>query len=45
MWGHFCLCFDGEKLLDDNKYIADYEIRDGDQVVNPGTKKYVALES
>ncbi|WOG87778.1 hypothetical protein DCAR_0207009 [Daucus carota subsp. sativus] len=33
VWGHFCLCFDGEKLLDDNKYIADYEIRDGDQLL------------
>ncbi|WOG82313.1 hypothetical protein DCAR_0101476 [Daucus carota subsp. sativus] len=33
VWGHFCLCFDGQKLLDDNDYIADYEIRDGDQLL------------
>ncbi|KAK1394615.1 U11/U12 small nuclear ribonucleoprotein 25 kDa [Heracleum sosnowskyi] len=33
VWGHFCLCFDGQKLLDDNDYIGDYEIRDGDQLL------------
>ncbi|KAL8090045.1 uncharacterized protein LOC141697667 [Apium graveolens] len=33
VWGHFCLCFDGQKLLDDNEYISDYEIRDGDQLL------------
>ncbi|KAL8116015.1 uncharacterized protein LOC141668994 [Apium graveolens] len=33
VWGHFCLCFDGQKLLADNDYIADYEIRDGDQLL------------
>lgn len=32
MWGHFCLCYDGQKLLKDSDYIGDYDIRDGDQV-------------
>lgn len=33
VWGHFCLCYDGQKLLTDSDYIGDYEIRDGDRLL------------
>ncbi|CAM8916500.1 unnamed protein product [Rhodiola kirilowii] len=32
VWGHFCLCFAGQKLLSDDLSIKDYGIRDGDQL-------------
>ncbi|GAA0187386.1 hypothetical protein LIER_34674 [Lithospermum erythrorhizon] len=32
VWGNFCLCYDGYKLLSDNDYISGYEIQDGDQI-------------
>lgn len=32
MWGHFCLCFDGQKLLNDKALIRNFGIKDGDQV-------------
>ena len=32
MWCHFCLCYDGQKLIDDTGYIAKLGIKDGDQV-------------
>ncbi|KAF5748175.1 ATP synthase subunit b' isoform 2 [Tripterygium wilfordii] len=32
VWGHFCLCFDGQKLLTETDYICNYCIKDGDQL-------------
>uniref|UniRef100_A0A5B7AV90 SNRNP25 ubiquitin-like domain-containing protein n=1 Tax=Davidia involucrata TaxID=16924 RepID=A0A5B7AV90_DAVIN len=32
VWGHFCLCYGGQKLVIDSEYIRDYEIKDGDQL-------------
>lgn len=32
MWWHFCLCYAGQKLVDDADYIASFGIKDGDQV-------------
>ena len=33
VWGHFCLCYEGQKLLDDKVSIRRLGIKDGDQVV------------
>ncbi|XP_022134606.1 uncharacterized protein LOC111006831 [Momordica charantia] len=32
VWWHFCLCYAGEKLVDDTDYIANFGIKDGDQL-------------
>uniref|UniRef100_A0A7N0T9D2 Ubiquitin-like domain-containing protein n=1 Tax=Kalanchoe fedtschenkoi TaxID=63787 RepID=A0A7N0T9D2_KALFE len=32
VWGHFCLCFAGEKLLCADRSINGYGVRDGDQL-------------
>ncbi|XP_030525313.1 U11/U12 small nuclear ribonucleoprotein 25 kDa protein isoform X2 [Rhodamnia argentea] len=32
VWGHFCLCFNGEKLLNDRAYLRSFNINDGDQL-------------
>ncbi|XP_022982434.1 uncharacterized protein LOC111481262 [Cucurbita maxima] len=32
VWCHFCLCYDGQKLIDDTGYIAKLGIKDGDQL-------------
>lgn len=32
VWGHFCLCYKGQKLLDYKAYIRLFGIKDGDQV-------------
>ncbi|GAB2293630.1 hypothetical protein Dimus_027843 [Dionaea muscipula] len=32
VWGHFCLCFDDQKLIKDNASIRNYGISDGDQL-------------
>ncbi|KAJ1415942.1 Ubiquitin-like domain superfamily [Sesbania bispinosa] len=32
VWGQFCLCYDGHKLVTDTDYLRDYGIRDGDQL-------------
>ncbi|GLU01297.1 hypothetical protein SLE2022_186090 [Rubroshorea leprosula] len=32
VWGHFCLCYDDQKLLADTNYIKAYGIKDGDQL-------------
>ncbi|GAB4854589.1 hypothetical protein Ancab_023171 [Ancistrocladus abbreviatus] len=32
VWGHFCLSYDGEKLLNDEEFIKDYGVKDGDQL-------------
>ncbi|XP_074276578.1 uncharacterized protein LOC141600280 isoform X2 [Silene latifolia] len=32
VWGHFCLCYRGQKLLNDSDFIKDYGIKDGDQL-------------
>ncbi|XP_059658161.1 uncharacterized protein LOC132304485 [Cornus florida] len=32
VWGHFCLCYDGQKLLTDRDCIIIYGIKDGDQL-------------
>ncbi|KAL3736794.1 hypothetical protein ACJRO7_025689 [Eucalyptus globulus] len=32
VWGHFCLSFDGEKLLNDRAYLKSFKINDGDQL-------------
>lgn len=32
VWGHFCLCFDGQKLLNDKALIRNFGIKDGDQL-------------
>ncbi|KAK3212008.1 hypothetical protein Dsin_016714 [Dipteronia sinensis] len=32
VWGHFCLCFEGQKLVTDTDYIKKFYIKDGDQL-------------
>uniref|UniRef100_A0A5B7AR99 Ubiquitin-like domain-containing protein n=1 Tax=Davidia involucrata TaxID=16924 RepID=A0A5B7AR99_DAVIN len=32
VWGHFCLSYDGQKLLTDKENIRNYRIKDGDQL-------------
>nr|KAJ0210771.1 hypothetical protein LSAT_V11C400192120 [Lactuca sativa] len=32
VWGHFCLCYKGQKLLNDKAYIRRLGIKDGDQI-------------
>ncbi|KAI3521220.1 hypothetical protein L1887_10681 [Cichorium endivia] len=32
VWGHFCLCYEGQKLLNDKAYIRRLGIKDGDQI-------------
>ncbi|XP_030452458.2 uncharacterized protein LOC115674255 [Syzygium oleosum] len=32
VWGQFCLCYDGQKLVTETDYIIDYGIKDGDQL-------------
>lgn len=35
VWGHFCLCYDGQKLVNDKVHVRDLKIKDGDQVCDP----------
>ncbi|OUZ99866.1 hypothetical protein BVC80_9067g52 [Macleaya cordata] len=32
VWGHFCLCFESQKLLNDKANIRSFGIKDGDQI-------------
>ncbi|KAL8162031.1 hypothetical protein V2J09_013520 [Rumex salicifolius] len=32
VWGHFCLCYDGQKLVKDELYITDYRMKEGDEL-------------
>lgn len=32
VWGHFCLCYDGRKLVNDKTHIRDFRMKDGDQL-------------
>ncbi|CAH8353406.1 unnamed protein product [Eruca vesicaria subsp. sativa] len=32
VWGHFCLCFEGQKLVTDTECIGSYGMKDGDEV-------------
>lgn len=32
VWGQFCLCYDGQKLLTETDYLRNYGIKDGDQL-------------
>ncbi|KAK9683582.1 hypothetical protein RND81_10G151000 [Saponaria officinalis] len=32
VWGHFCLSYRGQKLLNDSDFIKSYDIKDGDQL-------------
>ncbi|KAA8541927.1 hypothetical protein F0562_023079 [Nyssa sinensis] len=32
VWGHFCLCYEGQKLVSDKFYIRNLGIKDGDQL-------------
>ncbi|KAG2713334.1 hypothetical protein I3760_04G172300 [Carya illinoinensis] len=32
VWSHFCLCYKGQKLVDDKAYIRLYGIKDEDQL-------------
>ncbi|KAL5783102.1 hypothetical protein ACOSP7_008131 [Xanthoceras sorbifolium] len=32
VWGHFCLSFEGQKLVTDTDYIKQFYIKDGDQL-------------
>ncbi|TXG69370.1 hypothetical protein EZV62_004305 [Acer yangbiense] len=32
VWGHFCLCYEGQKLVNDKARIRDFNIKDGDQL-------------
>ncbi|CAK9164886.1 unnamed protein product [Ilex paraguariensis] len=32
VWGHFCLCYEGQKLVNDKAYIQSFGIKDGDQL-------------
>ncbi|PPD78095.1 hypothetical protein GOBAR_DD24981 [Gossypium barbadense] len=43
VWGHFCLCYDGQKLLTDTDHIMNYGIKDGDQQCCPLILKVVSI--
>lgn len=32
LWGHFCLCYEGQKLVEDTDYLKYFSIKDGDQL-------------
>ncbi|KAJ1404882.1 Ubiquitin-like domain superfamily [Sesbania bispinosa] len=32
VWGQFCLCYDGQKLVTEQDYLRNYGIKDGDQL-------------
>ncbi|KAF8091021.1 hypothetical protein N665_0458s0023 [Sinapis alba] len=32
VWGHFCLCYGGQKLVTDTECIGSYGMKDGDEV-------------
>ncbi|KAF5207942.1 U11/U12 small nuclear ribonucleoprotein-like [Thalictrum thalictroides] len=32
VWGHFCLCYEGQKLTTDKDYVRSIGIKDGDQL-------------
>ncbi|RYQ94458.1 hypothetical protein Ahy_B08g089367 [Arachis hypogaea] len=32
VWGQFCLCYEGRKLVIETTYLRDYGIKDGDQL-------------
>ncbi|PIA42385.1 hypothetical protein AQUCO_02000083v1 [Aquilegia coerulea] len=32
VWGHFCLCYEGQKLTNDKDYVRSIGIKDGDQL-------------
>ncbi|RDX64323.1 hypothetical protein CR513_57135, partial [Mucuna pruriens] len=32
VWGQFCLCYDGQKLVTEKDYLRNYGIKDGDQL-------------
>ncbi|KAJ4900560.1 Ubiquitin-like superfamily protein [Raphanus sativus] len=32
VWGHFCLCYEGQKLVTDTECIGSYGMNDGDEV-------------
>ncbi|KAL2318073.1 hypothetical protein Fmac_031949 [Flemingia macrophylla] len=32
VWGQFCLCYDGQKLVTEKDYLWNYGIKDGDQL-------------
>ncbi|EXB67276.1 hypothetical protein L484_025757 [Morus notabilis] len=32
VWGHFCLCYEGQKLINDKSNIRNYGIKEGDQL-------------
>ncbi|KAK7859308.1 uncharacterized protein LOC112015267 [Quercus suber] len=32
VWGHFCLCYNGQKLINDKTCLQNYGIKDGDQL-------------
>ncbi|PON81411.1 Ubiquitin-related domain containing protein [Trema orientale] len=32
VWGHFCLCYNDQKLVVDTDYVKNYGIKDGDQL-------------
>lgn len=34
VWGQFCLCYDGQKLVAETDHLRNYGIKDGDQVCN-----------
>ncbi|BFG40135.1 hypothetical protein CerSpe_264090 [Prunus speciosa] len=46
VWGHFCLCYKGQKLLDYKAYIRLFGIKDGDQIcfVRHASIKYEGRE-
>ncbi|GMN49995.1 hypothetical protein TIFTF001_019176 [Ficus carica] len=38
-WGHFCLCYEGQKLINDKSTLGNYGIKEGDQrLLRNGTK-------
>ncbi|XP_014504400.1 uncharacterized protein LOC106764622 isoform X1 [Vigna radiata var. radiata] len=32
VWGQFCLCYDGQKLVTEDDYLRNYGIKDGDEL-------------
>lgn len=32
VWGQFCLCYDGQKLVTEDDYLKNYGVKDGDQL-------------
>lgn len=47
VWGHFCLCYEGQKLVAETDNISNYGIKDGDQLyfIRHISNTYIVMKS